>query len=264
MNIKKYIRVYKTLLSLNLSALTAYRGGFYAMLASSIVWGSFQYISVLLLTSRVKNVFGWNRNELIILTAAYSFFWGIFHLVLARNFSRISRIIDYGELDLILVKPMDSQFLMSFWVINFTGLFRVILGIIVLSYMLSLTHTVVTIINVVGFFVLGLCGLTLIYSFWYITATSLIWYPRLSNLIELLYNVTGITRYPPQIVYEAKNFVLFFLLPLTFAMATPTKVLLNKVLWGDVTWLLMFTVVFFLVSRWFWKFALRFYTSASG
>ncbi len=264
MKIKKYFRVYKTLLGLNLSALTAYRGGFFAMMASSVVWGSFQYISVLLLTSRVKSIFGWTRNELIVLTAAYSFFWGIFHFVLARNFSRISRVIDYGELDLILAKPMDSQFLMSFWMMNFPGLFRTILGSVILIYMLSITHTVVTAANVVGFFILGLCGLTLIYSFWFIMVTFLIWYPRLSNVIELLYNITGITRYPPQIIYEAKNFVLFFLLPLTLAMATPTKVLLNKIIYGDVAWLLFFAFIFFVLSRWFWKFALKFYTSASG
>lgn len=264
MNIKKYFRVYKTLFGLNLSALTAYRGGFYAMMASSVVWGSFQYISVLLLTSRVKSIFGWTRNELIILTAAYSFFWGVFHFVLARNFSRLSRVIDYGELDLILAKPMDSQFLTSFWIMNFTGLFRTLLGCIILIYMLSITHVVVALPNVIGFFVLGICGLTLIYSFWFIVATSLIWYPRLSNVIELLYNVTGIARYPSQIVYETKNFVLFFLLPLTFTMATPTKMLLNKAMGGDVAWLLLFTCVFFFLSRWFWKFALRFYTSASG
>lgn len=264
MNIKKYIRVYKALFSLNFSVLTAYSGGFYAMMAGSIVWGSFQYISILLLTSGVKSMFGWTRNELIILTAAYSFFWGIFHFVFARNFNQIPRIIDYGDLDGILAKPMDSQFLLSFSIMNFTGLFRTVLGFIILVYVLSISHVAIHLINVVGFFVLGLCGLTLIYSFWYIIATLLIWYPRLSNLIELLYSVTGISRYPPQIIYEVKNYLLFFLLPLTFAMATPTKMLLNKVLLGDVTTLLFFTVLIFFTSRWFWKFALRFYTSASG
>lgn len=264
MKIKKYLRVYKTLINLNLSALTAYRGGFYAMMAGSVMWAVFQYISILLLTSKVKSVYGWTRNELIILTASYSFFWGIFHFIFARNFSRMSRVIDLGQLDSILIKPMDSQFLLSFWLINFTGLFRTILGLAVLIYMFSVNHITVTIINIFGFLVLGFFGLILIYAFWFITATFLIWYPRLSNLIELLYSLTGISRYPPQMIYEIKNFFLFFLLPLTFVMSTPTKALLNKVLLGDITGLLFCTVLIFFLSRWFWKFALRYYTSASS
>lgn len=264
MNIKKYIRVYKALFSMNISSLVAYQGGFAAMMAGSIVWGSLQYVAVLLLTSKTQSVFGWSRNELIILTASYSFFWGIFHCVFARNFNRFSRIIDYAELDGILAKPMDSQFLLSFSVMNFTGLFRTVLGLGILVYVLSISHVIITLINVIGFLALGLCGLTLIYSFWYIVATLLIWQPRLSNMIELLYSVTGISRYPPQIIYEIKNYALFFLLPLTFTMATPTKMLLNKVLWGDIATLLSFTVLIFFASRWFWKFALKYYTSASG
>jgi len=249
---------------MNLSAITAYQGGFYAMMAGSMVWGIFQYVSILLLTAKVNSIFGWTRNELIILTAAYSFFWGIFHFVFARNFNHLPRVIDYGELDGILVKPMDSQFLLSFNMMNFPGLFRTLLGAAILIYTLSLSHITVSAINVMGFFVLGLCGLALIYSFWFIVVTFLIWYPRLSNLIDLMYNVTGITRYPPQMIQGIKNYVLVFLLPLTLTIATPTRVLLNKVLYGDVMSLLFFTVLIFFISRLFWKFALRFYTSASG
>lgn len=249
---------------MNLSRMIAYRGGFYAMLAGSAVWGILQFVSILLLTSKVKSIYGWTRNELIILTATYSFFWGIFHFIFARNFHNISRTIDYGKLDTILIKPIDSQFLLSLSMINFAGLFRTILGSIVLVYMLSITHTAVTIVNLAGFLVLGIFGLILVYAFWFITVTLLIWYPRLSNLIDLLYNVTGITRYPQEMVYEIKNYVLFFLLPLTLVMATPAKILLHKVLFGDIAGLLFFTVLIFLASRWFWKFALRFYTSASG
>lgn len=249
---------------MNLSEQTAFRTGFYTMLLDSVVWGIFQYISILLLTVKVKSIYGWSRNELIILVAAYSFFWGVFHLIFARNFSRISRVIDYAQLDSILVKPMDSQFLLSFWHMNFAGLFRTLLASIVLIYMLHIIHVTITLVNTLGFLVLGIFGLILVYSFWFITTTTLIWYPRLSNLIDLLYQITGITRYPPQMVYSVKNYLLFFLLPLTFVVATPTKVLLHKVLLGDIAGLLFFTVLIFLISRWFWQYALKFYASATS
>ncbi len=264
MKIKKYLRVYRALVTLNAAEQTAFRTGFYTMLLDSMVWGIFQYIVILLLTVKVKSVYGWSRNELIILVASYSFFWGIFHFLLARNFSRISRILTYAQLDFILAKPINSQFFLSLGVMNFAGLFRTFLATGILIYMLKLSHIAVSLVNVVSFLTLGLFGLVMIYSFWFIVVTFLIWNPRLSNLIDLLYQITGVTRLPPQVVYGVKNYFLFFLIPLTFAFSTPTKALLHKALLGDVGWLLFFTILIFLISRQFWKFALRFYTSASG
>jgi ABC-2 type transport system permease protein len=264
MKIKKHLNVYKALIKLNFSVITAYRVGFYSLLIDAASWAIFQYIWIILMTTKVKSVYGWTRNELIILVAAYSFFWGIFHFVFARNFNHIPVIIEYGDLDTILVKPIDSQFLLSLKTINFAGLFRTILGLIILIYMLNVTHITLTIVNIASFLALGVFGMLLIYSFWFITATFLIWNPQLSNLINLLYNLTGITRLPPQVVYETKNYLLFFLIPLTIVISTPTKALLHKVLLGDVIVLLFASVTIFMISRIFWRFALRHYTSASS
>lgn len=249
---------------MNLSAITAYRAGFYSALVASTCWAVFQFIAILLLTSRVKSVYGWTRNDLLILTAANGFIWGIFHCVFARNFSKLSRVINLGQLDNVLARPIDSQFLLSVWVINFTGLVRTVLGFCVLIYMLSITHTVVTLVNIISFLILGFVGLILIYSIWFTTVTILIWNPRLSNLIDLLYYITGVSRFPPEMIFELKSFLFFILIPFTFVMATPTKVLLHKLLLGDVAGLFFFAILIFSISRIFWKFALRSYTSAGG
>ncbi len=260
---KKYFKVYKTLLQLNLSTLTAYRANFINSLISSLAWGSFSVLSVFLLTSKTSSVYGWSKNELLILIGAYNIFIGIFHLLFSRNFDRFSTLIHYGQLDGLLVKPMDSQFLLSFWFFNYTSFFRILLGILFTVYMLFQTHQALSFLAILGFVIFGIIGILLLYSVWFIIVTFTIWFTRLSNLVELLYNLNGMTRYPQE-MFRGTKIIFFFLLPITLALTTPTKLLFSKSSTSDFFLLFIFSVILFYISRKFWKFALKFYTSASS
>ena len=260
----QYLSVYKKLIKLNFVAWLIYRGNFINSLVGSSVWGIFHFVSIIILTSKVSSVYGWTRDELIMLAASFSFMWGFFHLFFARNFEEIAEIINRGDLDRYLLKPLDSQFLLSVYYINFSGFIRTIFGSIVLIYFLVVKNSQVSIINIISFLVLTICGLILIYSIWFLLATLIIWFPRLTNLVEFLYYISGISRYPPEIVKELSVFTFIFLLPLIIFVSTPTKALLNKLFYGDVFELVFFMILLLLASRWFWKFALRYYTSASS
>jgi ABC-2 type transport system permease protein len=261
---KKYFRIYQTLLHLNLSSLVAYRVNFTTNLISSISWGVFSIFSVLLLTSKTDMVYGWKREEIILLTTTYSVLIGIFHTMFSKNFERFSRMILYGRLDSVLLKPIDSQFMISLWIINYTSLSRVILGLGLTFYFLHQLHIALSPVIVVSYVLLLVMSLILLYSIWFIVATLTIWFPRLSNVVEFMYHVSGMTRYPQQMYRQLTNFIFIFLLPITLIISTPTKVLLGKNIVQDVIGLIIFTIALFIFSRMFWKFALRYYTSASS
>lgn len=259
-----HLKIYRTLIKLNFSALLAYRFNFINDIIGSITWGSFHFISIFLLTAKSGSVYGWSREELILLTASFSFIWGFFHIFFGKNFERIADIIHYGQLDQLLLKPIDSQFLLSLYYVNFTGIIRLILGMTAILIILAKIRIAITFVTVLGYLTLIFCGLILIYSLWYIITSLIIWFTRLTNLVDLLFNISGISRYPPEMMKRVQVYFFPVLLPILIFVSTPTKVLLHKVLLGDVLQLIGVTLVFFLISRWFWRFALRYYTSASS
>lgn len=85
---KHYFNIYKQLLKLNLQVNLAYRVGFINNLIASIGWGLFQILMIYLLTAKVKSIYGWSREGLILLSAVFNIFVGIFHAVFSRNFGR--------------------------------------------------------------------------------------------------------------------------------------------------------------------------------
>lgn len=261
---KRYLHVYIRLWKMSLQSLLIYRANFVNSLMASLSWGVFSVISILLLTSKTNTIYGWTKTEILLLTCAYQILIGVFHTLFSRNFERMAQIINLAELDSLLTKPLDSQFMLSMWQVNYTSMIRIVLGIIFVGYF---TQTAAIHLNAGILFLFGLLlviGIILLYSVWYIVATLIIWFPRMSNVIELMYTVSGISRYPGEMYRNALGLAFFFLLPITLIVTTPIRFLVAKVNVQDIFLLSAFALSFLFISRKFWKFALRFYTSASS
>ncbi len=261
---KQYFKIYKALIKINFSILLIYRVNFINSIISTIGWGIFQIIFMSLLTSKTKSAFGWSSQEMMILVISYVIIIALFHFIFSQNFDYLSRVINRGELDYFLLKPVDSQFLISTSHIAWANLFRFFLGVGFMIYYINRFNFHLSIVNIIGFFTLMIFGLTLLYSIWFIITTVLIWYPNLDNLVDVLYTLNGFARYPSEMFKQINSFVIFFIIPYTLIIATPTKALFDKVLSGDIFILLLVSIGLFFASRKFWKFALRFYTSASN
>lgn len=261
---KRYVKIYNVLLRLNFYKLFAYRANFISSLIAHTVWGLFILVSMLLLTSQTASVAGWTRNELLILAGVYNTVFSVFYFFFSRNFGELSNTIHFGRLDGILAKPIDSQFLISCTYVGYTHLVRFVFGIVFLLIVLQQMQVTVTFMTVLTFILFLFVSVIIIYSLWLSVMTLTLWFSKLSNLVDLLYELNGIAKFPQEIYKGIGTVILFGLFPLTLIIVSPTKALLQKMLLGDMLLPVIFAVGLFWFARRFWQFALRSYTSASG
>lgn len=260
---KRYFRIYKAILKINLSYILAYRANFFNSVFSSFAWGVFNFIWIGLLTSKTSHVFGWKTDELVVITIGYVLLTGIFYSLFSRNFESFSRIIDRGEFDGILLKPLDSQFQITMMRISYSSLIRTVMGIILLVWWIVIHHYSVGIPEIIGFVILVFVGVAMMYTIWFLFITVIIWYPNLGNMVELLYTINGFARYPVEMLKNSGAMVLLIFVPLSLIVSTPAKALLQKNAWGDIALLVVISSFLLYVSRVWWKHALKSYTSAS-
>lgn len=260
----RYLKLYKTLTIMNFSLLSAYRANFINSAISSMTWGLFSFLTIFLLTSKANSLYGWSRDEILVLTGLYNIMIGLFHMLFSRNFGRFSRIVHLGDLDTILVKPIDSQYLLSFWLINYTSIFRVAVGIIFTFYMLSKIGAVLNLANIIFGFLFFICSIITLYSIWYMVCTLIIWFTKLDNLLEILYDINGISRFPQEMFKGISEYLFLFLLPLTLIIVTPAQILLSKINFLNILLLISLAILLLTASRIFWRFSLKYYTSASS
>lgn len=261
---KKYIRIYVKLLHLSWMSLMIYRANFFNSIISSVIWSFFNVTVIFLLTSRTPVVFGWTRSDLILLVAGANMMLGTFYFLFSINIREFSNVVNKGKLDSILLKPIDSQFSVSLWQSSYQSLARAIFGIIVASFVIFSTHITIPFVVLTIFPIFLFLGIVIQYSIWFAVTTVTIWFTTLSNLNDLLYNTNDLSRFPPEMFRAGKEFIYFLVFPFTLIVVVPVKLLLAKATNLDILLLSIFSLTFLFLSRKFFHFALRFYTSAGG
>lgn len=261
---KRYLYIYYLFFRFSLLEALAYRLNFVNSIFAHLVWAAFQFVSIILLTSKTKTVLGWSREELLLLTANFNLLMGIFRMMITQNLDQFAIIVHYGKLDQYLVKPVDSQFWVSLRRANIGSLVRIPVALIVSNYLLHLMKIELSIQQFLLFMFFLAIGMVILYSIWFMTMTLIIWFTNLLNLKDFLDNITGIIRYPREVFENTAFFYFLLFFPLSLVITVPTKYLLGKVEFYEIAYLCMVAVLLFSCARIFWKFALRYYTSASG
>lgn len=206
---------------------------------------------------------GWPWEAALVVLGIYTVMDGMYGTFLAPNLSRIVQLIQDGTLDFVLLKPMDSQFWLSARNLSLWGLPNVAFGLVMIGYAaVKLGVTAGALAHGLLFFI---PGLLVLYSLWFILGTFSIWFVKIYNVTFVLRSILEAGKYPLDAYPAGFRFFFTFLIPVAFLTTIPARAVtgggLDPVLLGAAFAL---GVALLAVSRAFWRFALRFYTSASS
>lgn len=261
---KRYITIYKQLLVINFANFITNRINFFNSIISSAIWSIFGIVSILLLTSRTSSVLGWTRSEILLLAAIYNIIFSIFYCFFSENFEELPLTIHLGRLDGLLLKPMNTQFLISAYKFGFHNIIRFTIGILFLLYLLQSMHIQITFLHLSLFIFICFLSIIIIYSLWFLVMTTTIWFSELQNLPEFMFAVQNVTRYPGEIYKNFSFFLYLLFFPLTLVATVPVRAITGKLTLTESLAILLTAGILFYLSQKFFHFALRFYTNASG
>ncbi|MFO0704266.1 MAG: ABC-2 family transporter protein [Patescibacteria group bacterium] len=261
---KRYVRIFLVLGQMAIKLFAQFRANTFGIVFSTSIWSFLVLSTIYLSTRQVKIVFGYTPGELLALGSVQVVFLGVFHTFVSKNMERMSEYVNQGFLDSLLLKPVDSQFMVSLSHHNYPAFFRIIIGVVAL-WMLSSRGDIA--INgyagILGFAFMLIFSIFLTYSIWFIFVTLLIWYPQMDNVVEFLYHLNTASRYPMNFYKEFGLFLVILFSPFAITLTVPLRVLTGKADMVEIFALIGTTVIFFIVARIFWGYALRNYTSAS-
>lgn len=241
-----------------------YRTHFVGNVVTSLFWVIIAILTVDVFFGQTTNLGGWNYYEVLVLLGIFNTINGFIEFALRQNMTRIVEHIRKGTLDYVLTKPVDSQFFVSFRHLVFWRLADIFWGVILILYSLTKLDRWPTLLDFLIFMILILTAMILVYSIWMILMTTSFWFVKIENLSFIFSSFFETTRFPVDVYKGWLRILLTFILPAAFMTSVPAAALTGK--WTITTTLIavFVSVVFFMVSRIFWKFALRSYTSASS
>ncbi|MBW4684196.1 MAG: ABC transporter permease [Komarekiella atlantica HA4396-MV6] len=259
---QRYLKVLGLFWSAAIAAELEYRVNFLIATLSSLGSLAGSLFGLFLFYRTGYTFSGWSWEAALVVLGIFTLLQGFSATFLAPNLNRIVRHVQEGTLDFVLLKPIRSQFWLSTHTLSPWGLPDLVFGCIIIGYAgerlgIGIDDYMLSLVPL-------LFGLVILYSLWFMLGAMSIWFVKIYNVTEVLRGLLEAGRYPIAAYPSAYRFFFTFVMPVAFLTTVPAEAMLGR---GQTTWLIgaaILALVLFLFSTWFWRFALRFYTSASS
>lgn len=213
--------------------------------------------------NHVSNLNGWSKEGMLMVLGVSQVTEGIFYILFQRSINFLPSYIQKGDLDHILAKPINAQFMISFRytrpfeVLNvLAGLALFIYALININISFSVLDSALLVINLV-------LGITILYAIYYSIACLGFWLVNFESQNTIYYMLTSPLSLPTDIYGKTFAFFATYVIPLGLITTVPIKIFLNKIYYFTLLEI-FFAVILLIFSNWFWNFSLKHYTSASS
>lgn len=218
------------------------------------------------------NIAGWSQYEFFVFIATTilvnSFVEGFF----MSNAEELSELTRTGGLDFALLKPIDTQFLVSLQRINWSAIPKLLLALALLAY--SIPRIEGLTLHPIQFVLYPLyivMGTLILYSVMIGLAATSIWLGRNQSLYDFWFYITNFSRYPMEIYAgpfgSPLRYAFTYFIPILVVINVPAATLakpLKEMNWPLSAFAVFATIASLAVSRWIFQRALMSYRSASS
>ena len=263
MKLRRYLRLVRVFASASIAAQLEYRVNFIINLISSFLTAGGALFGLAVLYGDGRPLGGWSYREALVVVGLYTFVQGFIGAFLAPNLNAIVEAVRTGTLDFTLLKPIDAQFLVSARNVNLFRLTDLLTG---LGLIVWAAHGVagVTLSGVLTGALLIVAALLIVYAVWFMLTTTAFWFVKVANLTELFSSLFRAGQMPVSAFPGWVRLLFTSIVPVAFITTLPAEAIVGRVHLSSAATAAGVTIVLLTVSRWFWRFAIRSYTSASS
>jgi ABC-2 type transport system permease protein len=256
--------VLRALWSTNLAEELQYRGNFVASVLGTIFWLAMALLTLALFFRQTERLGGWDFWEVVVLLGVFNTLAGIVDALLRPGIGSLAEQVRSGALDLVLSRPVEPQFFVSFRRLAIWRLADVVVGLALIGYALGRLAAPPTALQLATFAVAMLAAIAVVYALWVALMSLAFWFVKVENLSVIFDAVFSAARYPVSAYPGALRFVFVYLLPIAWTTTIPASALTGRLNPAGAVVAATVGAAALLVSRLLWKTALRHYTSAGG
>ena len=264
--VRRYFEIYSIMLRNSLIREMSFKANFLLWMIVEILWFCGQILFFSIIFGQVNRIGDWSKWEVVLLVGTHQIIAQLFQAFFFVNVANVPELVRTGKLDSLLVLPLDSQFAVSTKQFGLDSVINAVIGAAVV--LLALTRLQITpSAGAVLLYLIALgFGVAVHYSIMLSLAAVSFWIIRAQGLVYGYFNFLNIARYPDVIFPKLFRFVFGWIIPVVIVANIPARLLIKSL--GQPGWLMFHLIVAgtiaAMISRVFWRFALRHYSSASS
>tara|TARA_Y100000814_G_scaffold272581_1_gene230100 strand:+ start:185 stop:886 length:702 start_codon:yes stop_codon:yes gene_type:complete len=205
-----------------------------------------------------------NQDAVIIFLITLYIADSLYVFFLGGNVFNINTAVKQGDLDFILLKPVNSQFFISCRYVNTYAIISMIILSILITKLTYSYHNNFILIDFIYYIISLILGMLIFYSFEFIIACLAFWFRNFSYAGWLAGELTKYSRRPDSIYKNFFRKTLFTVFPMAMISSVPARFLI----FGANIKLLCLQIVvafsFLWITKIIWKKGLMKYESASS
>lgn len=261
---RRYVRIYGAFASTDLQFAMEYRFNLLLGVIESALIVVTSVGAVLVLFGHTGSLNGWSLPEVIVLTGVYYLVQGLANMVLSPSLQALMEHVRLGTLDFTLLKPADSQFLVSVRHLQPVRIIDLVLGGGLIAVGLVMLGGSLTPLSVALFIVTLAAGMACVYALLLTLVTLAFWFVRVENLMAIFWAFTDAGRFPVDVYPGWLRLTLSTIVPIGIAVTVPAEVVSGRVSAETLGLMAVGTVFSVSFASWLWRRGLRSYTGASA
>ncbi len=263
---RRYIEIYSIMLRNSLIRELSFKANFLLWMIVEVLWFCGQIVFFSIIFGNVDRIGDWTKWEVVLLVGTHQMIAQLFQAFFFVNVANIPELVRTGKLDSLLVLPIDSQFAVSTKQFGLDSIINAALGGVVVCISLSRLGVVPSLISILLYVTALGFGIAVHYSIMLGLAAVSFWIVRAQGLVYGYFNFLNIARYPDAIFPLLFRIIFGWIIPVVIIANIPARLLIKS--FGQpfplMLHLIVASTIVFWLSRVFWRFALRHYSSASS
>ncbi len=263
LTLKKYFSLYVAMFKASFIADLEYRANFFTRILTDIFWYAAQILTFEVIYQHTNKIGDWGLKEMRVFLGLLFVIDAFYMIIIHENLENLSEKVRKGDLDLLLAKPVNSQFMITLQKANTAILGNFIIGSSWLIYALSGLEDF-NYLRLLWLIILVPCSLAVIYTMRFMFSATAVIFTRSENLQFLWWQVYRLGMRPDSMYFPWLKFILLTIIPVGVIVSIPAGALLNPPDLRYLLWPIVLAPILIYLSNRFWKFALKFYSSASS
>ncbi len=241
-----------------------YRASFVFAILANFLDFIFGFLQYMVFFSAAKSIAGWGPEQMLALYGVFMLAFALHFIFLYPNLVAMGEMVNTGNLDLLLTKPVNAQLIISFRRISLEETGSLATAMLLLGYLTYTGTIVLNAVNLLHFSVNFVTALILIYCGFLALLCLAVILEKLDNMSQLMWSMFSLCRYPVDIYPGRLRFIFFSFFPVAFISSVPASALMGR---HDAqitaSGIIIAVLLLFLCSM-AWKKAIKKYTSAGG
>lgn len=264
-NIKKYIFIYCLFVKNCLIAQMEYRINFVFGFTVECTFLFLKTLYAIVVYSMNITINGLSPDAVLLFVGTYTLMTGFMSACFFMNFMKIPEYVREGSFDMFITKPVSLQFMVTLRHFDLAGATpNLIGGVTMIAIAWNRLDLTLNLVNIVGYSVLVISGVLMTYSLLLFPPLLSFWIVKTNSINDVTYALWDFNNMPMGIYNKWIQRIGVFIIPIFIISNFPSKFLLGEMNPVYLVWAVVAPVMFMILVRMFWNFAIRNYTSASS